>query len=71
MIHKRMESIDVLVSEGKCPKCGGELDTGWECNSCDFDARPIALGWPSQEDPRPAFCQICEKHHEPECEGLR
>lgn len=20
------------------PECGGELDTGWECNSCGFDA---------------------------------
>lgn len=23
-----------------CPKCGGELDTGWECNSCGYDAFP-------------------------------
>lgn len=21
-----------------CPECGGELDTGWECNACGFDA---------------------------------
>lgn len=21
-----------------CPKCGGELDTGWGCNSCRYDA---------------------------------
>jgi hypothetical protein len=21
-----------------CPECGGELDTGWECNDCGFDA---------------------------------
>lgn len=25
-----------------CPKCGGELDTGWECNLCGYDAMPIA-----------------------------
>lgn len=24
-----------------CPECGGELDTGWECNSCGFDALPL------------------------------
>jgi tRNA(Ile2) C34 agmatinyltransferase TiaS len=23
-----------------CPKCGGELDTGWECNRCGYDAMP-------------------------------
>lgn len=23
-----------------CPECGGALDTGWECNDCDFDANP-------------------------------
>jgi hypothetical protein len=23
-----------------CPKCGGELDTGWECNKCGYDAMP-------------------------------
>jgi len=25
-----------------CPECGGELDTGWECNACGYDARPEA-----------------------------
>jgi|HubBroStandDraft_1064217.scaffolds.fasta_scaffold353041_3 hypothetical protein len=25
-----------------CPKCGGELDTGWECNKCGYDAMPHA-----------------------------
>ena len=28
--------------QDKCPQCGGELDTGWECNSCGFDARDDA-----------------------------
>lgn len=23
-----------------CPQCGGELDTGWECNKCGYDAKP-------------------------------
>jgi hypothetical protein len=26
------------VARDICPKCGGELDTGWECNDCGFDA---------------------------------
>lgn len=30
-----------LIREDKCPDCGGDLDTGWECNSCgaDFQVR--------------------------------
>ncbi len=24
----------------QCPICGGELDTGGECNDCGFDTRP-------------------------------
>ena len=28
-----------LVASDKCPKCrSGELDTGYECNSCGYDA---------------------------------
>jgi len=27
-----------LAKQDICPKCGGELDTGWECNKCGFDA---------------------------------
>lgn len=46
----RMENIDVLsvsvkeiVDRNNCPKCLlGELDTGWECNDCGYDAMPIA-----------------------------
>ena len=29
-----------LIAWNVCPECGGELDTGWECNSCGFDAGP-------------------------------
>lgn len=25
-----------------CPECGGELDTGFECNTCRYDARDEA-----------------------------
>lgn len=31
-----------MVARDQCPKCRGELDTGWECNDCGFDAQPIA-----------------------------
>lgn len=33
-----------LVDDGICPECNGSLDTGWECNQCGYDARPIASG---------------------------
>lgn len=35
------------VANDKCPKCrGGELDTGFECNFCGYDA-----GWLSSYQP--------------------
>jgi len=27
-----------LAHEDVCPRCLGELDTGWECNTCGHDA---------------------------------
>lgn len=30
-----------VAREDVCPECGGELDTGWECNRCGFDAKPL------------------------------
>ena len=37
------ETIKDTVLNDHCPAvgCGGELDTGWECNKCGFDAMPI------------------------------
>lgn len=32
------------VKNDLCPECGAELDTGWECLRCGFDARPIVHG---------------------------
>jgi len=32
-----------------CPECGGELDTGWECNRCGFDAQPEMRASPARE----------------------
>lgn len=29
---------EALISDDVCPKCLGELDTGWECNDCGYDA---------------------------------
>ena len=34
-------AVKILIDEDHCPMCLGELDTGWECNSCGFDALPI------------------------------
>lgn len=31
-----------MVAKDKCPRCRGQLDTGWECNDCGYDAMPIA-----------------------------
>lgn len=31
---------EAAIEKDQCPECGGELDTGWECNSCGFDALP-------------------------------
>jgi hypothetical protein len=38
-----------LAGEDCCPRCLGELDTGWECNDCDYDARPLILSPPVKE----------------------
>lgn len=35
-----------LVRNDLCPECGGELDTGWECNRCGYDAQPIVVADP-------------------------
>ena len=28
-----------------CPYCGGDLDTGWECNDCSQDWMELAFPW--------------------------
>lgn len=30
-----------LIAKDICPRCGGCLDTGWECLGCGYDAKPI------------------------------
>lgn len=36
-----------------CPECGGDLDIGWECNDCGYDAMPDARPDANQEAPKP------------------
>lgn len=66
-------AVHAKVQKDQCPKCGGELDTGWECNSCGFDAMPFIhisphpdacehdfQGWREFEDGRGGE-QVCTK----------
>ena len=39
-----------LVAKDICPRCRGDLDTGWECNDCGYDAAQIAAERQSQSD---------------------
>ena len=41
----------LLARRDKCPKCRGELDTGWECNDCGFDAYELVHGHAFTPDP--------------------
>lgn len=37
------------IKRGRCPECGGQLDTGWECNDCEFDCRPeLPASWKAE-----------------------
>ena len=40
MADKAKELDHELAKEDTCPRCLGELDTGWECNDCGYDAMP-------------------------------
>jgi ribosomal protein L37AE/L43A len=33
---------EALADADLCPRCLGELDTGWECNDCGYDAKDEA-----------------------------
>jgi len=35
------DQIAKVLNQEICPLCDGELDTGWECGDCNFDALPI------------------------------
>lgn len=40
------EHREAAADQDRCPECGGELDTGWECNDCGYDAQPIVMATP-------------------------
>jgi hypothetical protein len=46
---RSVEAREFWVSRDRCPECGGELDTGCECNECGFDAEPIRKRIPTTE----------------------
>lgn len=33
-----------LAEDDACPMCLGDLDEGWECHRCGYDARPLIIG---------------------------
>ena len=37
------------IAHDGCPQCGGELDTGCECNSCGFDAMHEKVNTPETD----------------------
>lgn len=38
-----------LARDDICPECGDELDTGFECNNCGYDAQAEATSFGRQE----------------------
>lgn len=30
-----------MAADDVCPRCLGDLDTGWECSACGYDAFPL------------------------------
>ncbi len=46
-----------------CPKCDGELDTGWECNQCGFDAQHLANS-KSVTDSKDLILEVLEIAHD-------
>jgi len=34
--------VRIVNEANKCPECAEDLDTGWECSECGYDARSIA-----------------------------
>lgn len=47
---RRIPALDrSLARRDICPRCGGELDTGWECNDCGYDAMDEAKKHPKSE----------------------
>jgi hypothetical protein len=53
MSNHDAEFREALAKDDVCPQCLGELDTGWECNDCGYDAidhvRPDLRHVPEEE----------------------
>ena len=47
---KHREHREFAVSRDICPKCGGALDEGYECNSCGYDAIYIVRKMPKLKE---------------------
>lgn len=45
--HYRIKIVEI----NRCPECGYDLDTGWECLRCEYDARPIAYPQSRKDSP--------------------
>lgn len=41
--HAKYQADLLAVAQDQCPVCGGELDTGWECNDCGKDCQPLLV----------------------------
>ena len=39
--HRELQ--EAYVADDICPDCGGELDTGWECNDCKSDQGSLVV----------------------------
>jgi len=39
-----LKKVRAVALQDTCPICFGELDTGWECNNCGYDAMPLVTG---------------------------
>lgn len=54
---------EALAKDDVCPKCLGELDTGWECTKCGYDAQADAMARQFAEEWAEAIspCVVCGK----------
>lgn len=39
----KIQPIIGCIENDICPLCKSELDTGYECNKCGYDAEPIVM----------------------------
>ena len=40
-VRQEYHRIIKCVRNDQCPRCEGELDTGWQCNKCGLDCAPL------------------------------